>query len=74
MARHLRASGVTAWEVAAQLDHKNKDLSITEIYAPFDPSYLGKSIVAIDDFRDQVLEEPAKRPCWNQSFHVPVMS
>ena len=62
IARHLRASGVPAWEVSAQLGHKRKDLSITEIYAPFDPSYLSNAVVAIDDFLAQVLEAPATRP------------
>ena len=62
IARHLRASGGPAWEVSAQLGHKKKDLSITEIYAPLDPSYLEQSIVAIDDFLTELLIPPSERP------------
>ncbi len=54
MARWLRKSSVPAWEVAAQLGHKSPDVSTTEIYAPFDPSYLMKSTAAIDDFLQRV--------------------
>lgn len=50
MARWLRAQGVPAWEVAAQLGHKQKDVSTTEIYAPFDPAYLSNAVKAIDTF------------------------
>ena len=50
MARWLRKSGVPAWEVAAQLGHKQREFSTTEIYAPFDPSYLDASVRAIDTF------------------------
>ena len=62
MARHLRASGVPGWEVAAQLGHKKRDLSITEIYAPFDPAYLEKSVEAIDDFLRDLLRPPEEKP------------
>jgi integrase len=54
MARWLRKSSVPAWEVAAQLGHKSPDVSTTEIYAPFDPSYLLKSTAAIDAFLTEV--------------------
>ena len=54
MARWLRKSSVPAWEVAAQLGHKSPDVSTTEIYAPFDPSYLSKSTGAIDAFLTEV--------------------
>ena len=50
MARHLRRTGVPAWETAAQLGHKTRGVSTTEIYAPFDPSYLTKAESAIDAF------------------------
>ncbi len=50
MARWLRKSGVPAWEVSAQLGHKRQDLSITEVYAPYDPGYLGEATKAIDSF------------------------
>lgn len=62
MARHLRASGVPAWEVAAQLGHKKRDLSITEIYAPFDPAYLNQAVEAIDFFLEELLISPEIRP------------
>ncbi|MEO1476907.1 MAG: tyrosine-type recombinase/integrase, partial [Pseudomonadota bacterium] len=62
IARHLRASGVPAWEVSAQLGHKRKDLSITEIYAPFDPSYLSNAVSAIDLYLKDVLVSPEERP------------
>lgn len=50
LARHMRRSGVPAWETAAQLGHKTRGVSTTEIYAPFDPSYLTKAKTAIDAF------------------------
>ncbi len=50
MARWLRMSSVPAWEVAAQLGHKMPDVTTTEIYAPFDPAYLSKSVQAIDEY------------------------
>ena len=62
MARHLRASGVPAWEVAAQLGHKKRDMSITEVYAPFDPSYLAQAVEAIDKFLRELLIPPSERP------------
>ncbi|MEO0467134.1 MAG: hypothetical protein AAF216_11385, partial [Pseudomonadota bacterium] len=33
-----------------QLGHKMPDVSTTEIYAPFDPSYLFKAVTAIDEY------------------------
>jgi len=54
MPRWLRKSSVPAWEVVAQLGHKSPDVSTTEIYAPFDPTYLFKSTAAIDDFLQRV--------------------
>jgi len=54
MARWLRMSSVPAWEVAAQLGHKSKEFSTTEIYAPFDPAYLSQAVTAIDGFLGQV--------------------
>ena len=50
MARWLRKNSVPAWEVAAQLGHKEMGVSTTEIYAPFDPAYLQKSTEAINGF------------------------
>jgi len=71
MTRHLRASGVAAWEVSAQLGHKRKDLSTTEIYAPFDPSYLSQSVAAIDMFLRELLVSPEQRPLVSSSIRVP---
>ena len=50
MARWLRKEGVPAWEVSAQLGHKRKEMTITEVYAPHDPAYLLSSTKAIDAF------------------------
>ena len=55
MARWLRKSGVSAWEVVAQLGHKQREFSTTEMYAPFDPSYLTTSKTAIDAFMVEVV-------------------
>lgn len=57
MARWLRAEGVPAWEVAAQLGHKQKAVATTEIYAPFDPAYLQNACAAIDRFLGTVCAE-----------------
>ena len=50
MARWLRKQSVPAWEVAAQLGHRRPGMTITEIYAPYDPAYLSASTKAIDAF------------------------
>ena len=50
MARHLRASSVPAWEVAAQLGHRKTGLSITEKYASADPNFLNQSAKAIEKY------------------------
>ena len=52
MARWLRKNSVPAWETAAQFGHKMPDVSTTEIYAPFDPSYLFNATAAIDAYFD----------------------
>ena len=62
IARHLRASGVPAWEVAAQLGHKKRENSVTEIYAPMDPTYLSQSLEAIEDFLSTTLTCVRERP------------
>ena len=62
IARHMRASSVPAWEVSAQLGHKKKELSTTEIYAPFDPAYLNKAVAAIDLFLQELLVSTDERP------------
>jgi hypothetical protein len=35
-----------AWEVAVQLGHKSRDYRSTELYATFDPAYLGNALKA----------------------------
>lgn len=54
VARWLRQQGVDAWQVSAQLGHKRSELSITEVYAPHDPSWLVESCAAIDALFDQL--------------------
>ena len=58
VARHLRASGVDAWQVAAQLGHKQLGHSTTEIYAPFDPTYLADSVAVLDKYLKDILISP----------------
>jgi len=55
MARHMRKSGVSAWETAAQLGHKSREYLTTELYAPFDPDYLSEATIAIDTFFENPL-------------------
>jgi len=62
MARHLRICGVPAWEVSAQLGHKQPGLSVTEIYAPFAPAYLATSVVEIDKYLKELLISTSDRP------------
>lgn len=54
MARWMRKEGVPAWEVSAQLGHKRQEMSITEVYAPYDPAYLEAAQRAIDSFFAQL--------------------
>ena len=62
MARHLRICGVPAWEVSAQLGHKQSGMSTTEIYAPFDPAYLTNAVVALDNYLKDILISPDEKP------------
>ncbi len=62
MARHLRICGVPAWEVSAQLGHKQPGLSVTEIYAPFAPAYLATSVQEIDKYLKTLLIPTSERP------------
>ena len=62
VARYLRASGVPAWEVSAQLGHKQHGFSITEIYAPFDPSYLSASSIALEKLLAEIIVPTDIRP------------
>ena len=54
MARWLRSQSVQDWEVSAQLGHEKRGMSTTEIYAPFDPTYLSQSVAAIDKLLTQL--------------------
>ncbi|MGE4528837.1 MAG: site-specific integrase, partial [Rhodospirillaceae bacterium] len=50
MATELRRRGVPQWEVGGMLGHQSAGFRTTEIYAKFDPTYLGKAIEAIDAY------------------------
>ncbi len=50
MARWMRSQGVPAWEVSAQLGHKQPDMTTTEIYAPFNPNHLSNAVEAINTY------------------------
>lgn len=62
MARHMRASSVPAWEVAAQLGHTQPGMAMSEVYAPYDPSYLSKAVEALDSYPKMLLTPPSERP------------
>ena len=62
MARHMRASSVPAWEVSAQLGHKQPGMSITEVYAPFDTTYLATSSRILDNYLKELLISPEDKP------------
>ena len=61
MATELRKRGVPPWEVSGMLGHKSAGYLTTEIYAKFDPDYLGKAVAAIDDYFVE-LQGSVKRP------------
>lgn len=50
MATELRKRGVPPWEVAGMLGHRSAGYRTTEIYAKYDPSYLGQAVTAIDSY------------------------
>ena len=50
MATELRRRGVSVWEVAGMLGHKTAGYRTTEIYAKYDPDYLGQAVKAIDAY------------------------
>ncbi len=53
MATELRKRGVPPWEVSGMLGHKSGGYATTEIYAKYDPDFMGKAVAAIDGyFRD----------------------
>ena len=50
MATELRRRGVSVWEAAGMLGHKTAGYRTTEIYAKYDPDYLGQAVKAIDAY------------------------
>jgi len=46
-ARWMRAQGVDAWQLAAQLGHRREGYDITELYAAYDPAYLKDACAAL---------------------------
>lgn len=47
-----------AWDVAAQLGHKQNGLSTTEIYAPCDRACLSNSVAAIVTKLAELIDAP----------------
>lgn len=62
MAVGLRKRGVPPWEVSGMLGHRASGYRTTEIYAKSDPDYLGKAVVAIDDYFRELQGEAKKAP------------
>jgi len=54
VARWLRTAGVPAWQVATQLGHSVSQHSMTERYAPYDPSYLSDSVHALEEYLEKL--------------------
>ncbi len=54
VAKWLRVEGIPAWEVAAQLGHKDLKHAMTERYASFSPDYLEGSVEAIDKLLNEL--------------------
>jgi integrase len=52
VATHLRGVSVPAWEVSGQIGHKKAGTS--EIYAKFDPAYLGQARTALDAWMEEL--------------------
>lgn len=55
VATELRRRGVPHWEVSGQIGHKKAGTS--EIYAKFDPAYLGAARIALDAWMDDLSEK-----------------
>ncbi len=62
LTRHLRAAGVDAWQVSAQLGHKQPGMSTTEIYAPFDPNYLSGTSGVLEKYLEELTVSPTLNP------------
>lgn len=61
LATELRRRGVPGWEVSGQLGHRTGDSHrTTQIYAKFDPAYLGQARVAIDEWIAEILGTSAR--------------
>lgn len=52
VATEMRRRGVPAWEVSGQIGHRKAGTS--EIYAKFDPDYLGKAAKALEDMMQEI--------------------
>jgi len=50
MATELRRRGVSVWEVAGMLGHKTVGYRTTEVYAKYNPDYLGQAVTKIDAY------------------------
>jgi hypothetical protein len=50
MATELRKTDVPVSELASIMGHKMPSYGTTEIYAKYDPNYLGKAAAAIDAY------------------------
>ena len=50
MATELRKRGVPPWEVSGMLGHRSGGYNTTEIYAKYDPDFMGKAVTAIDSY------------------------
>ncbi len=64
MATELRRRGVPAWEVSGMLGHKTGGTS--EVYAKYDPDYLGHAAQAIDAYFGEMrgpVDNPLRSIC-----------
>jgi len=60
MATELRRRGVPPWEVAGMLGHKSAGYATTEIYAKYDPTYLGQAGVALEQYFNDLRAEAGR--------------
>ena len=61
MATELRKRGVPPWEVSGLLGHKSAGFATTEIYAKYDPDYLGKAAEEIDAYFGELQEHVSRQ-------------
>lgn len=57
VAKELRSRGVDDWEVAGLLGHRKPGRSTTEIYAKYDPAYLGNARRELDGYLRELAEK-----------------